>query len=646
MKKLFIAFAIFLIAGSCYAVPPSTDTKGKLVPVLTEIDAAAPGKTKSIGDYAEFPNGLTFVKFFTPDGDINANYAKGNVIGNFTASRSASAPSTYVDKSGVIQLQTNSNVLRSNNRGFYNETGNYLRDGLLLEGASTNLITYSDDFSNTSWTKTNIAIDGESVVTPDGVTRTTVTLNATGTNGTVLFQYNNTAVPRDFSVYLKRKTGTGVIAITPDNVTWTNITLPATGWNRFSVTSNVTNSTPGIRIGTSGDKVYACLAQFENLSYPSSVIPTNGSVTSRPAESLSFSAANNFPAPYGNDVLSFDGTNTNYISGALSGYNSSQINRIEITYFPRKFTAAGEDIFNLGVVHGIRVFQDTGTKISYAYINATNVYTAIPGTHNITLNDWNNIAWWNDGTNIHITNNGANEINVTHSGFNLTTNPSFYLARRADNAVDCFISNFTLYSSSDKSVPILNWDFKKVGSGTTLIDTVGTNNGTINGATWSKDKHDFTILLAYCPVMLSNEQDDSYKRFFNMPTIDLSNGIDFGFASNAGNAAVFYTRSNGNNLAANFGAISSRYSPYVLVATGSTVPDSGGKRLNSYVNGALASSNTAYAMPSGGLSSNFSFQSSPNQSMILGAVLIWNRRLDANEVLVATNLVKEYLKWN
>ena len=38
----------------------------------------------------------------------------------------------------------------------------------LLEPASTNLITYSEDFSNSSWTKADSSITSNSVISPDG----------------------------------------------------------------------------------------------------------------------------------------------------------------------------------------------------------------------------------------------------------------------------------------------------------------------------------------------------------------------------------------------------------------------------------------------------------------------------------------------
>jgi glyceraldehyde 3-phosphate dehydrogenase len=40
--------------------------------------------------------------------------------------------------------------------------------GLLIEEARTNLVTYSEQFDNASWTKSGVSITANTIVSPDG----------------------------------------------------------------------------------------------------------------------------------------------------------------------------------------------------------------------------------------------------------------------------------------------------------------------------------------------------------------------------------------------------------------------------------------------------------------------------------------------
>jgi hypothetical protein len=98
----------------------------------------------------------------------------------------------------------------------------------------------------------------DGAVDPSGGT-TADTLAATGANGTVTQSLTAVAASHIFSVWLRRKTGTGDVDITCDSGgTWVtqSITLD---WAQYSVTQTLTagTRTPGIRIVTSGDEVEA-----------------------------------------------------------------------------------------------------------------------------------------------------------------------------------------------------------------------------------------------------------------------------------------------------------------------------------------------------------------------------------------------------
>lgn len=72
---------------------------------------------------------------------------------------------TYTGSNGLIQTASN-NVARLE----YNRADLLVASKLLLEGAATNLLTYSEQFGNASWTKSQASVTDNVVVAPDGVT--------------------------------------------------------------------------------------------------------------------------------------------------------------------------------------------------------------------------------------------------------------------------------------------------------------------------------------------------------------------------------------------------------------------------------------------------------------------------------------------
>lgn len=129
--------------------------------------------------------------------------------------------------------------------------------------ASVNLVTFTQEFDNAAWAKSSATATANSLVAPDGTT-TADTLAASGANGTVRQAFTAAAVAYTFSIYLRRKTGTGTVQITVDGTTY--FTVSVTGsWARYETTLTPSAGTrnAGVRIVTSGDEVYAWGAQLE-----------------------------------------------------------------------------------------------------------------------------------------------------------------------------------------------------------------------------------------------------------------------------------------------------------------------------------------------------------------------------------------------
>ena len=233
--------------------------------------------------------------------------------GDFTVDRNCSA--TYVDEDGLIKTVA-VNVLRIDWR-----TGEAV---ILRELQSTNLVKYSEDFSNDSWTKVNSStVSANSNTAPDG-TETAYTFNAsTSSYGSILRQIINKIAETQYTLsffvkknnhrYVGLRIGsassgdfynfydfdTDVI----DNTVVANAPLSRViekdGWVRLSQTFTTTASpvattdiaivnASGSTVSPDGtEKLDVWGAQLEQASTASSYIPTNGTTVTRLADNIS-----------------------------------------------------------------------------------------------------------------------------------------------------------------------------------------------------------------------------------------------------------------------------------------------------------------------------------------------------------------------
>ena len=206
--------------------------------------------------------------------------------------------------------------------------------GLLIEQQSTNLLTYSSDYTQSNWTKSGTSITPTAVIAPDGTQTAQLFVPTTaaaahsmfaGTGGTI-------GVMQTFSIYVKpygystiaiaysgngTPVGSALNLATQQIVTATNwpftvygtgsptITAIGNGWYRVTL-----QGSPGVTGGfnfnlwsipdgssfTSAGNGFSGVAvwgaQLEALAFPTSYIPTVASQVTRSADNASMTGTN------------------------------------------------------------------------------------------------------------------------------------------------------------------------------------------------------------------------------------------------------------------------------------------------------------------------------------------------------------------
>ena len=194
--------------------------------------------------------------------------------GTFTADQYGSKTFTGDNTSGVYVW--GAHLYRSDLGGMQANASAY---PMYNPSTPRNLLGFTE-LLTTGWTNTNTTDSQVSVAGPT-TSANSIEVTATAGNGTLLASLSLLASPYTFSIWLKRKTGTGTIEITVDGTTYVTAAV-TTDWQRFSttLTPSAGTKTPGIRIVTNGDAVYAWGAQ---LSDSASLDPYVGSYGAAPS---------------------------------------------------------------------------------------------------------------------------------------------------------------------------------------------------------------------------------------------------------------------------------------------------------------------------------------------------------------------------
>tara|TARA_R110002167_G_scaffold360714_1_gene578473 strand:+ start:6850 stop:8445 length:1596 start_codon:yes stop_codon:yes gene_type:complete len=294
-----------------------------------------------------------------------SNYISGSVSAKIGASSSATTRSSNGFFSEVMVCGTNNQIYIIANSSFIGSidnvsvkeviTSNVPRidysngcGSLLLEPQRTNLVTYSEDFSQSYWGKLGLGVASAPSVTsntsisPSGeqnASRVIFDLNGgtAASDRSIIRVSESTSSARVFSIYIKSFDGTDQqISLhsggegSPFTVTseWTRYT--------FSISSGVSFIGFGLK-GTNGVDVSDVLfygAQLELGSYSTSLINTSGTTVTRLADTSSTtgisSLINSTEGVFYAEIATLTQDNTSVVELTLNDGSSS--NRVAITF--------------------------------------------------------------------------------------------------------------------------------------------------------------------------------------------------------------------------------------------------------------------------------------------------------------------------
>lgn len=232
---------------------------------------------------------------------------------------------SYTDATGVMRM-----ALTDQPRLDYNPATGAI-NGLLLEGAASNLLLFSEQFEVASWLKSNAAIVANAGLAPDGQATADKLVPTTGLSQHRV-EYATTipaGQPYTFSAYVKAAgygfvwlrigaAGSSIVSLATGAVsptaTVTSVTNTGNGWWRVAITA-LSGGSDTVRINAltgpvaadfSGDGSAGILvwgAQLEAGEAVTSYIPTAAATATRAADSLEMSLAGWWPGAAAGSLL-------------------------------------------------------------------------------------------------------------------------------------------------------------------------------------------------------------------------------------------------------------------------------------------------------------------------------------------------------
>ena len=285
---------------------------------------------------------------------------------------------------------------------------------ILLEPQSTNLVPYSEDFSQSSWLQEGGATLGlNTYLSPSGQNNASE-LNLPSTLSRITYVFNSTGV-HSFSVYLRSDTdGTISIKAAAGSPSVEQQLSLTSQWQRFNILVTDGNYWQVVKAASDTlTSVYIWGAQLEALPYSTSYIPTSGAIATRLADSITGAGdASTFNSTEG--VLYAEVSNVskqNYSNISLTDGTNSQ--RIQI-YFNKDDLSLMFFIRVDGVILATHIVSSSG--INYEDTNKIAIKYKT-----------NDMSFWLNGTKVGTNTSGTLVPNkFTKLGFNSGGGGAFY----------------------------------------------------------------------------------------------------------------------------------------------------------------------------------------------------------------------------
>ena len=366
----------------------------------------------------------------------------------------------------------NSIATRVNKEGLIEVVGNDIpridytdstEGALLLENSSTNLIPYSEDFSQSDWVKTGLTINVNQITSPYGGLNADE-VDITTANAHYLFDTISVSASTNytFTFYVKKGTATDVSYSILNATNFTNIVnttsyfneISDTDWTRISVEFTTPSGCTSIRTyplrdGSSIGTVYIWGAMLEQNSVASSYIPTNGSTVQRAAETCNGSGNSEVfndsqGVLFANIAANADDGTYRFLSVSEGAYANS----VRIGYFTTP------NVIEFRVVDG----GIPQTQPTHTLSNAT-IPTKIAGKYK-----QNDFALWVNGFEVDADTNGTTPSGLNELAFddgNTSNNSPFYgktkeIAYYDEILTDLELETLTSYRSLNEMVTELN----------------------------------------------------------------------------------------------------------------------------------------------------------------------------------------------
>ncbi|MDO9304639.1 MAG: LamG-like jellyroll fold domain-containing protein [Sulfuricurvum sp.] len=350
-------------------------------------------------------------------------------VGSVTFTRASTA--TYIDRHGILK------------RAAIDEP-RFEKEGYLNEGISTNLLTYSEDFS-ISWATSMCTVTANSIdITDPYGTNVADKIKVTGNDPYIVRNDASRDKTVTYSVWIyKNPSNTGSPYMefyswrdlsSSNEVAFSGKILLLSGWNRYSFTRSFVTTPSNITtrldfsegsLGINGDIFYVFGAQLEPLPFASSYMPTVASAVSRAADRLKVTGIGNIGLGWHSKTISVD-------SKALGVKEDSRIFDIEnFNYNMIRYGAVGTRI---------EAFYSAGAILAPTDIKQKHRIAYVLGLDNIVSND---LSVYLDG--MHIQTN-------TNTIFNVNSNAPAYIhiGESAGGTEVCFahITDFRIYDKA------------------------------------------------------------------------------------------------------------------------------------------------------------------------------------------------------